>query len=203
MDIQKNATIFSRHSEIKKSMFEISLAVQQLRICTSTAGAWVASIPSWGTKIPHASMQQPKPRSSQCSASRALLPPVNLEAGDHLVSTLGYHWRHRINDTPKGENLLCTDTSLPSLKDQNTKRELAVFNEFHLLFFIHIFIIKTRQKFNYLVNAIVTVLSRGPKCQPQHHNVIIIRWRTIQNVPSENVKTAGSSRRWKPESTVK
>lgn len=39
-----------------------------------------------------------------------------------------------------------------------------------------------------------TVLSRGPKCQPQHHNVIIIRWRTIQNVPSENVKTAGSSR---------
>ena len=38
-----------------------------------------------------------------------------------------------------------------------------------------------------------TVLSRGPKCQPQHHNVII-RWKTIQNMLSENVKTAGNSR---------
>lgn len=38
-----------------------------------------------------------------------------------------------------------------------------------------------------------TVLSRGPKCQPQHHN-IIIRWKTIQNMLSENVKTAGNSR---------
>lgn len=36
-------------------------------------------------------------------------------------------------------------------------------------------------------------LSRGPKCQPQHHNVII-RWRTIQNMLSTNVKTIGNSR---------
>ena len=38
---------------------EVSLAVQWLRLCTSTAGA-IGSIPGQGTKIPHAVQRRPK-----------------------------------------------------------------------------------------------------------------------------------------------
>lgn len=112
------------------------------------------------------------------------------------VSPLGISLKVRINDIPrKWEPTLYIITFIKEVNKRRKEAGWLSSTNFILLFF-PIYLFLKIMRFNSLTNAMDwnKALSRGHEFQPQHHNIIIIRQRTIQNMLSK--KCSRSTEAW-------